>query len=73
MGLFISLEIDQERCLGVDRCGKCIKACPVQIFGKGAKCPSAIHENEDECTLCELCLGVCEPGAILVRKRYEEV
>ncbi len=39
MGLFISLEIDQQRCLGVDRCGKCIKAAPFRSSKKASDVP----------------------------------
>ena len=30
MSLFIKLEIDQEKCLGLAKCGKCVKVCPVK-------------------------------------------
>ena len=71
MSLFINVEIDVERCLGISRCGKCLKVCPVQIFGNGEAYPVSIAENEDECTLCDLCLDVCEPDAIKVCKLYD--
>ena len=71
MGLFIKLEIDLERCAGIAGCGKCLKVCPVQIFGKGDEFPLSIAENEDECTLCDLCLDICEPDAVKVCKLYE--
>ena len=71
MGLFVSLKIDVERCIGVSRCGKCLKVCPVKIFAIGDEHPVSIAENEDECTLCDLCLEVCKPDAIRICKLYQ--
>ena len=71
MGIFINLDIDPEQCLGISSCGKCLKVCPVKIFDHGAEHPVSIAENEDECTLCDLCLNVCDPDAIKVCKLYE--
>ena len=70
MGLFIELEIDQEKCVGLADCGNCVKVCPVQIFGENDGQPICIEENEDECTLCDLCLKGCQPDAITVHKLY---
>lgn len=71
MGIFIKLEIDEERCLGVQACGFCIKVCPVKIFGQSDDRPVSIEDNEDECTLCALCLTECKPNAIRLVKLYE--
>lgn len=71
MGLFIELEIDQKRCVGIADCGKCVKVCPVQIFAENENRPESVAQNEDECTLCELCFDSCEPGALAIRKLYE--
>ena len=72
MSLFVNLEIDRQNCLGLKECGKCLKECPVSIFGKDGEFPQAIEANQDECTLCGLCLEACLPGAIQVRKLYEQ-
>ena len=71
MSLFIKLEIDQEKCLGLAKCGKCVKVCPVQIFSEDGDRPMTVEDNEDECTLCDLCIANCDPAAITVLKRYE--
>ena len=71
MGLFITLEIDQEKCIGITDCGKCVKVCPVQIFDRHDDRPFSVADNEDECTLCELCIEGCESGAIAIRKHYD--
>ena len=72
MSLFVNLEIDRQNCLGLKECGKCLKVCPVSIFGKDGEFPQAMEANQDECTLCGLCLEACLPGAIQVRKLYEQ-
>lgn len=71
MSLFVNLEIERQKCLGLKECGKCLKVCPVGIFGEAGEYPRTIEDNQDECTLCDLCLAACEPGAIEVRKQYE--
>jgi NAD-dependent dihydropyrimidine dehydrogenase PreA subunit len=30
-----------------------------------------VEENQDECTLCDLCLQECTPDAVVLRKLYE--
>ncbi len=72
MGIFIRLEIDEQTCLGVKACGLCIKTCPVKIFEKQDDRPVSVEENEDECTLCTLCLTECTPKAIRLLKLYED-
>ena len=71
MSLFIKLQIDEEKCLGIEKCGRCIKVCPVKIFAAKGDRPVSVGENEDECTLCDLCIANCDPGAITVVKKYE--
>ncbi|MBK5100028.1 MAG: ferredoxin [Desulfobacteraceae bacterium] len=72
MSEFIKLDIDLSRCLGIEKCGKCIQVCPVNIFTSNVDYPKAVKANEDECTLCDLCLQGCEADAITIQKLYEE-
>jgi len=44
----------------------------VSIFAEDGEYPKAVDANEDECTLCGLCLEACRPKAIKVRKLYED-
>lgn len=71
MGEFIKVEIDFDKCVGIDECGQCIRVCPVNILMKKGDMPVAVEENEDECTLCELCIQACRPAAIIIHKLYE--
>jgi NAD-dependent dihydropyrimidine dehydrogenase PreA subunit len=72
MGEFIRVEIDLKRCLGLEKCGKCVRVCPVNIFTSRNDTPEVVGANEDECTLCDLCIQACGVDAISVRKLYEE-
>jgi len=72
MSEFIKVDIDLDRCSGLDTCGKCVGVCPVNIFSSNGDYPTAVEANEDECTLCELCIQACEVNAISIRKLYEE-
>ena len=71
MGEFIQIEIDGLSCFGMSDCGNCVRVCPVNIFEVDGEQPSIIRANEDECTLCELCLQACKICAISIRKLYE--
>ena len=71
MGEFIEIEVDSSKCTGIKACGGCVRVCPVNIFEREGDRPSIVAENEDECTLCDLCLQVCTPAAITIHKRYE--
>jgi ferredoxin len=72
MGDFIEVEIDYEKCQGIKECGGCVRCCSVKIFSEAGERPVVVKENEDECTLCDLCLEACHPKAITIRKRYED-
>ena len=72
MSEFIKLDIDLSMCLGIEKCGKCIHVCPVNVFTSNVDYPKAVEANEDECTLCNLCIQSCEVVAITIHKLYEE-
>ncbi len=66
--LFIELEVIAGRCIFAEGCRACIDECPVDIFAAppfqekaaGEKLSASVIEaNQDECTLCELCLKDC--------------
>lgn len=70
MGLFIAVDIIEDRCIGIDDCGACIKVCPVNIFEGKHGVPQIISKNEDECILCDQCLQECANDAITITKKY---
>ncbi len=71
MGTFVKLEIDESKCTP-DRGAKLAGICPLRIFRLQDGSVAADPENEDECTLCELCLGVYPSGAVTIRRLYRE-
>jgi len=72
MSEFIRVEIDMNGCIGIGKCGKCVRVCPVNIFEAEGEQPVIVEQNQDECTLCNLCLDECTPDAIVIVKLYEE-
>ena len=72
MGEFITVRIDQEKCSGVTAIEKMVQVCPVNIFKVEENRPAVEEENEDECTLCMLCIEAFPAGAIEIHKLYDE-
>jgi NAD-dependent dihydropyrimidine dehydrogenase PreA subunit len=68
MGRFIKIAIDTSVCPA--ECSRCVEVCPVEIFEMDGGKPSVRRSEEDECTLCELCLQRCPQGAIRIEKLY---
>ncbi len=71
MGMFIRVTVDQailEKTPGLAK--QLVEVCPVKIFapsgGAGVK---VVEDNEDECTLCELCTKAS--AGVKVEKLYE--
>jgi len=67
MGIFIQIEIDTTIITPPIR-QQLARICPVDIFTAEGIAP----ENEDECTLCELCLGAAPAGGLRIRKLYKD-
>ena len=68
MGEFIKIVIDRQKCRSDT--AACANVCPVGIFDVKDGTIRVIEENEDECTLCGLCLDACKEGAIKILKLY---
>lgn len=70
--IFIKLIIDGGKCISADGCLTCVRVCPVGIFKQADdKTQIVVDEaNEDECTLCDLCLEQCPVQAITLQKLY---
>jgi NAD-dependent dihydropyrimidine dehydrogenase PreA subunit len=69
MGIFIQITADQQR-LTSDTSQQLVRVCPVDIFALEGERLVVRPDEEDECTLCELCLRAAPPGAITIRKTY---
>jgi ferredoxin len=70
MGLFIQVWVAQDQISPA--LGRSLVAlCPVDIFALDGERLRVQPEQEDECTLCELCLNAAPAGAIVIEKLYK--
>ncbi|MEP7355950.1 MAG: hypothetical protein ABI847_01765 [Anaerolineales bacterium] len=71
MGVFIDILLDPHP-FSPEEARRLVSACPVDIFALEADRPVVRPDEVDECTLCELCLDLAAPGAIVIQKRYKD-
>jgi NAD-dependent dihydropyrimidine dehydrogenase PreA subunit len=72
MGEFIKVEIDLSKCTNTSDAAKWVAVCPVNIFELKDRQPVVVvEENEDECTLCMLCIDAFPQGSVTIHKLYE--
>jgi NAD-dependent dihydropyrimidine dehydrogenase PreA subunit len=71
MGEFIKVEIDLSKCEDTADAQAWAQVCPVNIFAMENNLPAVVEENEDECTLCMLCIDAFPSGAVSIHKLYE--
>jgi NAD-dependent dihydropyrimidine dehydrogenase PreA subunit len=69
VGVFIQIVILQEG-LSPTWSQQIAEVCPVDIFAVEDGRLVVKPEEEDECTLCELCLKAAPLGAIRIHKAY---
>jgi len=69
MGVFIQIAIAPDG-LSLALSQQIAGVCPVDIFAVEAGALVIKPDEEDECTLCELCLKSAPPGAIRIYKTY---
>ena len=71
MGIFIKVEVDKDKCEAPSsRCQECVRVCPVDVFQSEGGEIITMPDNEDECTLCNICVEKCPAKAIKVTKLY---
>ena len=71
MGIFIKISVENSRLRGAVR-RRLVSLCPVDIFALDGKQLIVRAEQEDECTLCELCLEAAPAGALAIQKLYKD-
>ena len=71
MGMFINVELDDEQ-FTLDGGIKLVNVCPVKIFDLEKGRVTIEPDNEDECTLCGLCLEIYPKGAVTIRRLYRD-
>ena len=71
MGVFIRVAVDESR-VGPALAQTLVGLCPVDIFALAGERLTVRPDEEDECTLCELCLKAAPSGAIVIHKLYKD-
>ena len=71
MGVFINIALDDAK-LSPELARNLVPLCPVEIFALDGHRLIVRPDQEDECTLCELCLNAAPPGAITIAKSYKD-
>ena len=66
---FIGIEVSDEVTGDAELAQKLEDACPVDIFASAGGV-EIVHDNVDECILCELCIQASPPGTVKVHKLY---
>ncbi len=69
MGIFIQIGLQQDQLTPAQR-AQIVALCPVDIFAVEGDQLVSKPDQEDECTLCELCLRAAPPNAIAIHKLY---
>ena len=69
MGIFIDIKIDDSH-WNPDVASQLVNVCPVDIFTLNEGRFRIDPMEEDECTLCELCLVTAPVGTVKIRKKY---
>ena len=71
MALFIEVEVSPAIAKDAALVKKLVEVCPVNIFAQAADgALQIVDKHLDECTLCELCLGVGAAGSVRVKRLY---
>ncbi len=69
MGIFIEISVDSDA-LDAETSKAIVAVCPVDIFALDGDKVTIRADQEDECTLCRLCLERAPAGTIRIRKTY---
>ena len=69
---FIGIEVDDAVAGDAALGAKLQEACPVDIFAGTESGVQIVHDNVDECILCELCIHASPAGTVKVHKLYSD-
>jgi NAD-dependent dihydropyrimidine dehydrogenase PreA subunit len=73
MSLFIAVEVAPQAAADPVVAAKLAEVCPVDIYATGAGgALEIVEQNLDECVLCGLCIEAAPPGAVTVRRLYDD-
>ena len=71
-GIFIAVDVDEAVAGDAELAAKLEEVCPVDIFKDADGRVEIVEENLDECVLCALCIEAAPPGAVVVKKLYDD-
>jgi NAD-dependent dihydropyrimidine dehydrogenase PreA subunit len=71
-GVFIDVEVDESVRGDAELARKLEEVCPVDIFKATPEGVEIVEKQLDECVLCKLCLEASPPGAVRVKKLYDD-
>ena len=60
------VEVDEAKCT---KCGECVEVCPKKIFKINGDVVTT--QNTLDCSMCEICVQECEPGAITIGSKRD--
>ena len=70
--MFIKVQITPDLISDQDLVKKLVEVCPVDIFTEDQGELFIVEENQDECTLCNLCIEAAPDGTVKTIKLYED-
>ena len=70
--MFIKVQITPDLISDQDLVKKLVEVCPVDIFTEYQGDLFIVEENQDECTLCNLCIEAAPDGTVKIIKLYED-
>jgi NAD-dependent dihydropyrimidine dehydrogenase PreA subunit len=68
---FIGIEVDDAAAADAAIASKLEETCPVDIYADAGGRVALVEANIDECILCDMCLEVAPPGAVMVHRLYD--
>lgn len=71
MGMFIKVRLNKDQKFANGHVSL-EKICPVDIFRQEGEQIVVVEDNEDECTLCGLCIDALPKGSVIIERLYEE-
>ena len=70
--MFIKVQITPDLISDQGLVKKLVEVCPVDIFTEDQGELFIVEENQDECTLCNLCIEAAPDGTVKIIKLYED-
>jgi ferredoxin-like protein FixX len=69
--VFIGIEVADEAAGDAALAAKLEETCPVDIYADAGGRVEIVDSCVDECILCDMCVAVAPPGAVVVHRLYD--